>query len=113
MAVTGTNITLTTRTAKGSALTHAELDANQTGLKAAVENHSHNEFAAKLGTDDNYMTGAEKTKLAGIEAGAEANVQADWNASTGDAAILNKPSIPSAYTLPTASTTVLGGVPHA
>lgn len=41
MAVTGTNITLTTRTAKGSALTHAELDANQTGLKTAVESHSH------------------------------------------------------------------------
>lgn len=133
MAVTGINITLTTRTAKGSALTHAELDANQTGLKEAVEGHSHDEFAAKLGTDDNYMTDAEKAKLAGIEAGAEANVQADWNASTGDAAILNKPSIPSisgllneaahdaldhsglpgvpaSYTLPVASTTVLGGV---
>lgn len=133
MAVTGTNITLTTRTAKGSALTHAELDANQTGLKDAVEGHSHDEFAAELGADDNYMTYAEKAKLSGIEAGAEVNVQADWNASTGDTAILNKPSIPSisgllneaahdaldhsglpgvpvSYTLPVASATVLGGV---
>lgn len=133
MAVTGTDITITTRTAKGSALTHAELDANQTGLKSAIENHSHNEFAAALGADDNYMTDAEKTKLAGIASGAEANVQADWNAVSGDAAILNKPTIPSitgllnetahdlldhsglpgipaSYSLPTASTTVLGGV---
>ena len=61
MAVTGTNIILTTRTDKGSALTHDELDANQTGLKDAIEGHSHDEFAAALGTDDNYMTDAEKT----------------------------------------------------
>ena len=39
-----------------------------------------------------------------------APVNADWNASTGLAQILNKPSIPAAYTLPTASTSVLGGV---
>ena len=38
----------------------------------------------------------EKNKLAGIAAGAEVNVNADWNATTGDAQILNKPSIPAA-----------------
>ena len=27
--------------------------------------------------------------------GAEANVQPDWNATSGDAAILNKPTVPS------------------
>jgi len=37
----------------------------------------------------------EKTKLAGIQAGAEVNVNADWNAVSGDAQILNKPTIPS------------------
>jgi len=37
MAVTGTNISLTLREVKGAALTHAELDDNQTGLKTAVE----------------------------------------------------------------------------
>ena len=37
----------------------------------------------------------EKNKLAGIAAGAEVNVNADWNATTGDAQILNKPTIPS------------------
>lgn len=42
------------------------------------------------------LSGADKTKLDGIEAGAEANVNADWNASSGDAQILNKPTIPAA-----------------
>jgi len=39
-----------------------------------------------------------------------APVQADWNATSGLAQILNKPTIPPAYTLPTASATVLGGI---
>jgi hypothetical protein len=47
-----------------------------------------------LSTED--YTTAEKSKLAGIEAGAEVNVNADWNAVSGDAQILNKPSIPAA-----------------
>lgn len=38
----------------------------------------------------------EKTKLSGIAIGAEVNVNADWNAITGDAQILNKPAIPEA-----------------
>lgn len=47
-----------------------------------------------LSTED--YTTAEKTKLSGIEAGAEVNVNADWNATSGDAQILNKPTIPDA-----------------
>jgi len=38
----------------------------------------------------------QATKLAGIEAEAQKNVQADWNATSGDAQILNKPTIPAA-----------------
>ena len=46
-------------------------------------------------TDNNFTT-AEKTKLAGIAAGAEVNVQADWNQtnSSSDAFIKNKPTVP-------------------
>lgn len=41
---------------------------------------------------DNNFTNADKTKLAGIEAGAEVNVKPDWDAAAGsDAEILNKP----------------------
>lgn len=36
----------------------------------------------------------ERSKLAGIASGAEVNVNADWNAVSGDAEILNKPTIP-------------------
>jgi nitrogen fixation protein len=41
----------------------------------------------------------EKNKLAGIAEGAEVNVNADWNAVSGDAQILNKPTIPDVSTL--------------
>ena len=37
----------------------------------------------------------DKTKLDGIASGAEVNVQSDWDASSGDAQILNKPTIPT------------------
>jgi hypothetical protein len=46
-----------------------------------------------LSTED--YTTTEKNKLAGIATGAEVNVNADWNATSGDAQILNKPTIPS------------------
>lgn len=39
-----------------------------------------------------------------------APVNADWNATSGLAQILNKPTIPPAYTLPTADASTLGGI---
>lgn len=39
------------------------------------------------------ITTAERNKLNGIAAGAEVNVNADWNATSGDAQILNKPTL--------------------
>ena len=39
-----------------------------------------------------------------------APVNADWNATSGLAQILNKPTIPAAYTLPTADASTLGGI---
>ena len=47
------------------------------------------------GLSTNDFTTEEKSKLAGVAAGAEVNVKSDWNAASGDAQILNKPSIPS------------------
>ena len=47
-------------------------------------------------TDNNYTT-EEKNKLNDIAAGAEVNVNADWNAVSGDAQILNKPTNVSAF----------------
>lgn len=60
-----------------------------------------------LSTED--YTSEDKSKLAGIAAGAEVNVQPDWNASEGDAAILNKPSLGTAAALNTG--TAAGNIP--
>jgi len=38
------------------------------------------------------ITSSERTKLSGIATGAEVNVQSDWNATTGDSFIQNKPT---------------------
>lgn len=52
---------------------------------------------AGKGLSANDFTTAEKNKLSGIAADAEANVQSDWNVSdvTSDAFIKNKPTIPT------------------
>lgn len=44
------------------------------------------------------MLPADKIKLNGIAAGAEVNVNADWNAAEGDAFILNKPTLATVAT---------------
>lgn len=49
------------------------------------------------GLSTNDYTTDEKNKLAGIAAGAEVNVQSDWNATSGDAFIKNKPTIPDSF----------------
>ena len=48
------------------------------------------------GQTNKFFTDGERTKLSGIATGAEVNVNADWNATSGDAQILNKPTIPPA-----------------
>jgi hypothetical protein len=54
------------------------------------------------GLSTNDYTTDEKNKLAGIAAGAEVNVQSDWNATSGDALILNKPTIVTSANVVTA-----------
>ena len=55
--------------------------------------------ASYVHTDNNF-TNADVTKLSGIEAGAEVNVQADWNEAdnTADDYIKNKPSLATVAT---------------
>lgn len=62
-------------------------------FKQVKDNMVAKEEGKGLSTND--FTAGEKSKLAGIAAGAQVNVKADWNATSGDAVILNKPSIPS------------------
>jgi hypothetical protein len=51
------------------------------------------QYAKKSG---NNFSSSDSAKLAGIAAGAEVNVNPDWNATSGDAQILNKPTIVNA-----------------
>lgn len=53
---------------------------------------------------------AEWVMVGGAGGGGVAQVPADWAATSGVARILNKPTIPAPYTLPTATATALGGV---
>lgn len=53
--------------------------------------HSHSNKSTLDAITAAYTT-EEKSKLTGIAAGAEVNVQSDWNAISGDAQILNKPT---------------------
>ena len=60
----------------------------------------HNNLLGLNEGDYLHLTQFEKAKLDGIQSGAEVNVNTDWNAVSGDAQLLNKPSTfpPSAHT---------------
>lgn len=66
------------------------LDANTTSR------HTHSNKSVLDATTASYTT-TEKSKLSGIETGAQVNVQADWNESNtaSSAYIKNKPTIPA------------------
>lgn len=68
-----------------------------TDIGVTVQGYNANTVidASYVHTDNNYTT-TEQTKLAGIAAGAEVNVNADWNAISGDSQILNKPTLGTA-----------------
>ena len=80
--------------------TAAELAADLSGKVDKVE-------GKQLSTED--FTTALKTKLDGIAAGAEVNVQPDWTAESGDGAILHKPTLGAAAGLDTG--TAAGNIP--
>lgn len=67
--------------------------ASTTYVDEAVKNKVDKDGNKVLSTND--YTTAEKNKLANIAAGAEVNVNADWDATSGDAQILNKPTLGS------------------
>lgn len=102
---TDTSRVPTTRKVNGKALSAdvtlyagdvAVSSSDSTTVASALSNKVDKVTGKGLSTND--YTTAEKTKLSGIAEGAEVNVNADWNATTGDAQILNKPTIPSAGT---------------
>lgn len=69
---------------------HTHPISEVTNLQATLDNKVDKVIGKQLSTED--YTTAEKNKLAGIQDGAEVNVNPDWNATSGDAEILNKPT---------------------
>jgi len=78
-------------------LTHGN-EAHSTAFATETELGTKVDKVAGKALSTNDYTDVEKTKLSGIQAGAEVNVNADWTATSGDAQILHKPSIPTALT---------------
>ena len=82
--------------------------------------NSNNAFITLLDANNNEdsieITGSGGTSVSWdgpnkrITLGSTAPVQPDWNATSGLGEILNKPTIPSAYTLPIAAAGTLGGI---
>lgn len=87
-----------------------------TSAGAPVQSVNTKSGAVVLNADDiddtstthKFASQAELTKLAGIATGAEVNVNADWNAGSGDAQILNKPTLGTIAALAAPSGTVVG-----
>lgn len=63
----------------------------RTNLVAGLSSDTHTHDDATTSASG-HMSAADKTKLDGVATGAEVNVNADWNSSSGDSQILNKPS---------------------
>ena len=97
--LTTVNINQITGGGGGGGVTN--LSTTQTDINFTINSDTGNDAIVPLGNGTqagatlNDYTTIEKTKLSGIAEGAEVNVNADWDATTGDAQILNKPIIPS------------------
>ena len=81
-----------------------------TGADSYIQNKPQNlvQDASYVHTDNNFTTSL-KTKLEGIESGAQVNVKPNWNAAAGsDSEILNRPDL-SVYATTSAMNTALGG----
>lgn len=105
----GSTVTITPTLSTGTKIADYEIDGVQDALYAPTQPTKTSDLtndsnyvsdASYVHTDNNYTT-AEQTKLAGIESGAQANVQANWNESdsSADDYIKNKPAIYNAVDL--------------
>lgn len=92
------NTSVGTFTANSSTDTTVDITV-PTATSDLTNDSSYVSDSSYVHTDNNYTT-TEKTKLSGIAAGAEVNVQSDWNESdsASDAYIANKPTIPTVPT---------------
>jgi len=100
----------------GGGVGTTNLSTTQTASNFTINSDTGEDAVVPLGNGtnagaslNNYTT-AEQTKLSGIATGAEVNVNADWLAVSGDAQILNKPTISGTNTGDQNLQTVTNGV---
>lgn len=99
-----TQLSKGTTSGEGNAVTDISVDGHEITLtkgKVQSEITAKSKLSADLiqdGNDNKVFTSTDKSKLDGITAGAEPNVQADWNASSGKSQILNKPDLATVAT---------------
>lgn len=106
VAISGTGITVGgsyptfTLTASDQSATNELQNLGYTAATRALTISSGTGTTLPLatGTDAGLMSSSDFTKLSGVATGAEVNVNADWNAVSGDAQILNKPTISGSNT---------------
>lgn len=82
-----------TLTVSGTGATTASYNASTNTLTIDSTDNNTTYSVGDGGLTQKNFTTALKTKLDGIASGAEVNVQSDWNATSGDAFIKNKPSV--------------------
>lgn len=107
LSVSGSTVTITTST--GQTITYTlsgSGTASDYTITATPSSGSATSATIPSATSSSagLMTSSDKSKLDGIEAGAEVNVQADWNQtnSSADDYIKNKPTIPPAVAVDSA-----------
>ena len=91
-ALSGTPTAPTAATATNTTQIATTAFVKAQGYLTSLPSHTHSDATTSVA---GFMSSTDKTKLNGIAAGAEVNVQSDWNATSGDALILNKPTIPT------------------
>jgi hypothetical protein len=91
LLVGGSSITLHTHPASGGTVTNIATTAPITG--GPITSSGTIAISDATTSAAGSMSASDKTKLNGIATGAEVNVNPDWNAVSGDALILNKPTI--------------------
>lgn len=88
------NINITSKQS-GDQFTADEFNLLLNGVNSAITEFNTNLSVEKI----EVFTATEKNKLSTIEDGAEVNVNADWDSTSGDSQILNKPALGTAASI--------------
>ena len=86
---------ITANNAKISYTDAAQVATNTSNISTIQGEQVAQDSAIALNTAKRSYPLSDENKLTGIQSGAEVNVKSDWNATSGDAEILNKPTIPA------------------